>query len=187
MTFDSALEPGSLSLGAPSPPPPAEPAPVWEKVDPRYVTLQRKTAGIWSAVLSFAWLAGVLGGTAWLELSVSYRNGALAVWAVLTVAHVWWNQYRPALAYRHSSYRIDESGIEIRGGVFFRSVISVPRSRVQHTDVSQGPWERSHGLGTLQIYTAGISHAQIPLPGLEYGRAIAIRDLLLPRDHVVRA
>jgi membrane protein YdbS with pleckstrin-like domain len=84
------------------------------------------------------------------------------------------------VAYRHASYRVDELGIEIRRGVFWRTVVNVPRSRVQHTDVSQGPLERRYGLGTLAIYTAGTDHARVGLAGLEHGRALAIRSHLLP-------
>ena len=81
---------------------------------------------------------------------------------------------------RHASYRLDEQGIEIREGVIWRRVINVPRSRVQHIDVSQGPFERRYGIGTLAIYTAGVRHAMVALPGLDHARALRIRDFLLP-------
>ncbi len=102
-------------------------------------------------------------------------------WAAVGSALGWWLQRWPVIAYRHTSYRVDEIGIEIRRGVVWREIVSVPRSRVQHTDVSQGPLERSHGLGTLVIYTAGTEHARVDLAGLEHKRALAIRDYLLPR------
>jgi uncharacterized protein len=58
----------------------------------------------------------------------------------------------------------------------------VPRSRVQHTDVSQGPLERKHGLGRLVIFTAGTQHSRVELPGLAHHTALDIRDRLLPRQ-----
>jgi membrane protein YdbS with pleckstrin-like domain len=58
----------------------------------------------------------------------------------------------------------------------------VPRSRVQHTDVSQGPLERRYGLGTLVIYTAGTSHSRVNLEGLDHEVARRIRAHLLPKD-----
>ena len=58
----------------------------------------------------------------------------------------------------------------------------VPRSRIQHTDVSQGPLERRHGLGTLVVYTAGTQHSEVKLHGLEFSIAQRIRTHLLPRD-----
>ena len=52
-------------------------------------------------------------------------------------------------------------------------MIHVPRSRVQHTDVSQGPVERRFGLGTLVIYTAGTDYARVDLAGLDHGSPYA--------------
>jgi uncharacterized protein len=85
----------------------------------------------------------------------------------------------PLLEYRYTSYRVDRDAIEIRKGVVWRSVIDVSRSRIQHTDVSQGPLERNFGLATLHIFTAGTEHSEVTLAGLEHTRALRIRDHLL--------
>ena len=79
-----------------------------------------------------------------------------------------------------TSRGVDDLGIEIRRGVFWRAVVNIPRSRVQHTDVSQGPLERRFGLGTLVVFTAGTDHAKVSLQGLEYDLALRIRQHLLP-------
>jgi membrane protein YdbS with pleckstrin-like domain len=113
----------------------------------------------------------------WLGFAV-LATGVVAALLMLT----WFLQRWPAIDYRHASYRVDQSGLEIRGGVYFRHVINVPRSRVQHTDVSQGPVERQYGLATLAIHTAGTEHARVELSGLPHDVAVAIRDHLLPRD-----
>lgn len=98
---------------------------------------------------------------------------AVAFFALL--AYAW-----PPLHYRHTSYRVDHLGIEIRRGVYWRVVINVPRSRVQHIDVQSGPIDRRYRLGTLVVYTAGTDHAKVVLAGLEHGRALRIREHLLP-------
>ena len=85
----------------------------------------------------------------------------------------------PAVRYRHISYRVDTTGIRIRRGVVWRSETSVPRSRVQHTDVARGPIERSFGLATLIIHTAGTENASVTLSGLAESDAYPIRDYLL--------
>lgn len=91
-----------------------------------------------------------------------------------------WMSYRwPQIEHRHASYKVDPQGIEIRKGVVWRRLINVPRSRVQHTDVSQGPLERRYGLGTLVIYTAGTDHARVNLSGLDHGTALRIREHLV--------
>jgi hypothetical protein len=91
----------------------------------------------------------------------------------------WSAQRWPAIEHRHAFYKVDERGIEIRRGVWWRKETHVPRSRVQHTDVSQGPLERGHGLATLVIYTAGTDYAKVELSGLDHATALRIRDHLL--------
>lgn len=86
------------------------------------------------------------------------------------------------ITYQHASYRFDHSGLEIRRGVWWRHGIRVPRSRVQHTDISQGPLERRFGLARLVIHTAGTAHSRIELAGLSHPHARALRDHLLAAD-----
>ena len=83
------------------------------------------------------------------------------------------------LSYRRIHYRVDPAGIEIKRGVIWRKVISVPRSRVQHTDVLQGPVERKFGLARLIIHTAGTENSSVSLEGLEFEKASEIRDYLI--------
>ena len=145
------------------------------------ISLQRITGGIFSAMVAAGSLVGVginllregdASGARWIVLP--------AVWLMLALLLAWQSYRWPPVAYEHTSYRIDDQGIEIRTGVYWRVVINVPRSRVQHIDVSQGPVERRYGLGTLVIYTAGTEHAKVDLEGLEHGRALRIREHLLP-------
>jgi hypothetical protein len=155
-------------------------------LDPRVVTLGRITGLVTAAVIALisfiAVASAAIGALAsgpvlWLAVPALFGgwglvNGALA-----------WHMYRwPAIAYRHASYRVDAQGIEIRRGVYWRRIINVPRSRVQHTDVSQGPLERKYGLGTLVIYTAGTDHARVALSGLDHQTAFRIREHLLPGE-----
>jgi len=93
----------------------------------------------------------------------------------LTFAFKW-----TAARHRHLRYRVDWSGVGIRRGVFWRKEIWIPISRVQHTDVSRGPLQRSFGLATLTIYTAGTQGASISLAGLEHGIATRLCDHLRP-------
>ena len=85
----------------------------------------------------------------------------------------------PPLAYRHLRFGVDDTGIAIESGVIWRSRVALPRVRIQHTDVSQGPLERRYGIGTLKLYTAGSRHVRIELPGLNHDEALALRDALL--------
>lgn len=153
-------------------------------LDPRYVDLQKRIGWISSGVLAALALFGVpivilLGRPTLLAIGILVA-GVTIFLALLT----WFMQIWPPIEYRNMSYRVDAAGLEIKRGVYWRHAINVPRSRIQHTDVSQGPIERQYGLGTLAIHTAGMEHARVELPGLPHETALAIRDHLLPRDLV---
>ena len=101
--------------------------------------------------------------------------------AVLGIVFAW---FWPAAKYRCLKYGIDEFGLMIQEGVWWRVQIALPRVRIQHSDVSQGPLERRYGLATLKLYTAGSRFTKVELEGLPHDEAIALRDTLLSRAHV---
>ena len=150
-----------------------------QRLDPRFVDLQRLRNTIAAAVLATALFAPMLGF--WIA-SGRWATGLVLVplWLAVSGLIAWRLRRWPARAYAHASYRVDDLGIEIRRGVYWRTVINVPRSRIQHTDVSQGPLERRFGLGTLAIHTAGTMNARVSLGGLEHGHALRVRAHLIP-------
>lgn len=107
------------------------------------------------------------------------KLGLLAGWAVLTVTAAVVSYVWPEARYRRTRYRVDHDGLTIRRGIFWRSETFVPRSRIQHTDVLQGPLQRQFELATLIVHTAGTQDASVPLGGLSYQVALPIRDLLI--------
>lgn len=153
---------------------------VTRPLDPRYVDLQRQTGWITGGVL------GAIAAAGTVLWNLAARPGLLAgaviaalVFTALGALIVWLVRW-PAVAYRFISYRVDTDALEIRSGVYFRSVTTVPKSRVQHTDVSQGPLQRRFGLATLTVHTAGTENAEVEVPGLTHEVALQIRDHLLP-------
>jgi membrane protein YdbS with pleckstrin-like domain len=161
--------PESAAPDAPIPPP------AYEPLDPRYVRLQRDVGRLTTAVLAMPLFVASM-----VLLSQRRWTWAVAAWLLAVVLMAWFFHRWPAIEYRHRGYRLDAEGIEIKAGVVWRRVMNVPRSRVQHTDVAQGPLERRHGLGRLIVYTAGTDHARVELPGLAHHDALQIRDRLLP-------
>jgi membrane protein YdbS with pleckstrin-like domain len=151
-------------------------------LDPHVIDLDRVVGWIFAAcvatglfiALVIVWF--VADAPAWVKPLLPM------FWIAVTLALVWHAQRWPLIDFRHTSYKVDRQGIEIHRGVIWRAVINIPRSRVQHIDVSQGPLQRRYGLGTLSVYTAGTEYSQVNLPGLEYSTALAIRDQLLPRE-----
>jgi membrane protein YdbS with pleckstrin-like domain len=156
------------------------------RLDPRLIPLEQTTGWIVSAVLGAVSFIPVfsIALAALFSRNVGWAPAILllVLWVIANGALAWHLQRWPAIAHRHTSYRVDQQGIEIRRGVVWRKVINVPRSRVQHTDVSQGPLERRYGLGTLVVYTAGTDHARVALSGLDHNIALRIREHLLPRE-----
>ena len=159
----------------------AEPQPpALSRLDPRHVAHGRLVGAVTTAIVALVLAVAVLivllaadGLAAGGRLLVA--GGALAL--VAGAGALAWSW--PAIVHAHTSYRCGDDGLEIRRGVWWRREIHVPRSRVQHTDVSQGPLERRFGLATLHVFTAGTDNAQVALAGLAQPTATAIRDHLL--------
>ena len=72
-------------------------------------------------------------------------------------------------------------GVLIRRGVWWRAEIFVPRARIQHTEVNQGPLDRRWGMASVSLHTAGTRLEHIVLPGLPRAIAEQLRDTLLDR------
>jgi membrane protein YdbS with pleckstrin-like domain len=153
------------------------------RLDPRYVLLQKQTGWIGTGVMTALSLPALLLFL-WLARPATWLGLPAALLVLIGLGLLAWLNHRwPEIDYAHASYRVDAEGLEIRRGVYFRVVINVPRSRIQHTDVSQGPLQRRLDLATLHVHTAGTENAEVALPGLAHETALLIRDHLLPRQH----
>jgi uncharacterized protein len=97
------------------------------------------------------------------------------VWALL----LGWLRSWPVRRYERLRFGIDATGIRIERGVWWRSIVALPRARIQHSDVTQGPLQRRYGVATLTFYTAGSAHTSVRLPGLAHADAVALRDSLI--------
>lgn len=143
------------------------------------IAVERIQASIFAGVL-------LVGALVWVSISllamrqIEWYHLLIDVVAVLVsglllaMAIVW-----PKIAYRYLKWRLDQDGLEIQRGVIWRHRIAVPRARVQHADVSQGPLQRMFGIGTLTVHTAGTQNASVDLPGLTYEVAMHLRDELI--------
>ncbi len=89
---------------------------------------------------------------------------------------------RPSAEARRLAYQLREHDLSLRSGVITHRVESLPFSRVQHVNVHRGPIERSLGLATLHVSTAG---PDISIPGLTRSDAERIELLVTERADVV--
>jgi membrane protein YdbS with pleckstrin-like domain len=153
-----------------------------QALDPRSVPAGRLGGWTFTIVVLLVVGGGVLAtliGTGAPPISW-LGTGALALLVFGSLA--WVAHVGPAIRYRTTWLLVDDDGLEYEHGWLWRHRVSVPRSRIQHTDVTQGPYARRFGLGTLVVYTAGTEHASIPIQGLRYETAMALRDALLSRS-----
>lgn len=150
-----------------------------QTLDPASVTAARLAGAIGVAAVTLSGLVAVLVAAVATPLGGLGAAGLVGAVLMLSAAGAAACYLWPAVRYRHTRYRLDAHGVTIRRGVVWRTVTSVPTSRVQHTDVSRGPLERYFDLATLVIHTAGTRDASVALGGLGHRAALALRDRLI--------
>ncbi len=82
------------------------------------------------------------------------------------------------IGYRRRAYALRTRDITYKKGWLYKSMITLPFNRIQHTEVSQGPVERKFRLATLKIFTAGGSSSDLAIPGLDQETAQELREFI---------
>ena len=114
-----------------------------------------------------------------LHEGLSFGAWALVLLGVVLATCVFgtWLGYR---GWKFSAWKLDDAGLHVRRGRWWRKEVLVPRSRVQHLDIERGPIERNFGLATLVVHTAGSRMHALRQPGFADADAVALRDALVP-------
>lgn len=84
----------------------------------------------------------------------------------------------PDRIYRRLGYAIDGRLLRTVRGWLFHTDTVVPFVRVQHIDVTRGPFDKMFGTATLVVHTAGTHNSIVTLPGLSPERASEIREAI---------
>jgi len=151
-----------------------EPVPL-QPLERGYLTVLRIRAAIgWLFVAAMAAVAD--GFLQWrIGLSPGVVTGPFVVFAILSIVFLVPGRWR------RRGYAFTDRELHVASGWLTRVHIVVPVSRVQHIDVSQGPIERSAGVATLSLHTAGTENSLVVLPGISRRRAEEIRDAIRGR------
>ena len=142
-------------------------------VDPRYLRVSLAGVALTATVVAV--------GTVMIAMQADQKVpplligcGVLLLLGLVSVVRV--------LEVRRLAYQLREHDLSLRSGVITHRVESLPFSRIQHVNVRRGPIERSLGLATLQVSTAG---PDISIPGLAQVDAERIKLLVTERADVV--
>lgn len=80
----------------------------------------------------------------------------------------------PLIEYKEWRYAITDERIDIIYGIFIRTHMVIPISRIQYIDVGQGPINRLYGIVIITINTAGGVH-EIPALTDEEAKKVSSR------------
>lgn len=109
---------------------------------------------------------------------LEWYHGVIISLSVWTLVGLIFHAYNRAYIKRYH-YGLSEEGLMINRGVFWRQMICLPRNRVQHIDITTGPFERKRGLSKLVVHTAGTRDASVTLHGLTAEGASDLRTELI--------
>ena len=153
----------------------------FEKLPLRYRKLRGLFCLIGIVVLSF-----LIGGPL-LWISVEEEIGfatlnllwwPMAVW--FCICGIW--LIEEVRGFSRRGFLVRDRDLSVRRGYLFHSLTTVPFTRIQHSEVIQGPMLRLFNLCTLKVYTAGSSGANLQIPGMDPHDAERIRTIINERS-----
>ncbi len=156
---------------------PSAPAPIWiaPPIDWQPLPARARALFLISSVPAVALLAAAAGFafaaitdwvSPWLATPVALLLGlAFGAWLGLK-------------RHKHTFWRLDDAGLEVRRGRMWQRETRVPVTRVQHLDLKRGPLQRRRNLATLVVHTAGTEHSAVTIPNLDADDAERLRDRL---------
>ena len=148
----------------------------WVRLEKRKWLVLNGVVGICSIVgwfINGLFLQRQFGLWQWVLLGLIVGLMGMLVWAA---------SFFPDRGFRATTWRLLSHGVEIHRGIWWRHRIFIPRDRIQHTDVHQGPVQRLYGMASLVINTGGTHEPSITLEGIDMPIAESLREQLSRRD-----
>lgn len=133
-----------------------------------------------SALIRYAFLF-----TAYFILAFSFRDylevGIRRMLPLLLIALVGVGLFRLYKIHQKKGYALRDHDITYKSGWLWKRVTTIPYHRIQHCDLSSGPFERMFDLSTLNIYTAGGSQSDLSIPGLLIPHGEQLKKFILQK------
>ena len=103
--------------------------------------------------------------------------GVPSIFVVLLV----WRSVLIMLGFPKKGYLLREQDVSYHRGLLFYKLTTIPFNRIQHVEVSQNIIEKSFGLSSVKVFTAGGSVSDLSIPGLLPDKAHQIESFLLSK------
>jgi len=97
---------------------------------------------------------------------------------IVLVCYVLLHSTLSILAFKRRKYALRTYDISFKSGVLVSSLTTVPLSRIQHLDISQGIASRFFGLANVKLYTAGDDGSDMVIKGLLLAEAEQLKEHL---------
>ena len=85
------------------------------------------------------------------------------------------------LGFPKKGYLLREQDVSYRSGLLIYKLTTIPFNRIQHVEVSQNMVEKSFGLSSVKVFTAGGSVSDLSIPGILPDKAHKIESFLLSK------
>lgn len=86
------------------------------------------------------------------------------------------NYFYASVSYKYRGYALREKDISYKKGYIWRSAITIPFNRIQHTEIKEGAISRFFSLQTVKFYTAGGSTSDLQIAGLNKKDAQKVKE-----------
>lgn len=137
----------------------------------------------YSVVTTFAWMLLVEAGLiAAIYFIAKGSQDYLIVMIVVAFILLFVLVFFAKLSYKYEGYAVRQRDITYKSGIFFKTITTLPYTRIQHMEISQGPLEKLFSLHSLSIFTAGGSGSDVVVHGLSIAKANDIKAFISERS-----
>lgn len=104
-------------------------------------------------------------------------------WMALGVLGFWWifSLFRVYKVFQKKAFAVREKDVHYKSGWLWKKQVTLPYNRIQHCELSSGPLDRLFEITELHIYTAGGSHSDISIPGLNEDQGQRVKKFILDK------